>query len=124
MVWDKHQTMLLYELYVKSALHFSIVTVFHGLGGCSPFCSPRSQARNTYDSASAPPFPPYTPYTTVKPSSTDYIPAQDRKGVLWSGSGVQVADSGAKRLHAEITGSLTVSTDIEALLWEIHRIRR
>ncbi|CAO3686628.1 unnamed protein product [Umbelopsis ramanniana] len=76
-------------------------------GGCNPFCPPRMQARNSYDSASAPPFPPYTPYNTVKPSSIDHIPEQDRKGVLWSGSGVQIADSGAKRLHAEIAGSLT-----------------
>jgi hypothetical protein len=78
------------------------------------------QARNSYDSASAPPFPPYTPYNTAKPTSMNHIPVQDQKGVLWSGSGVQIADSGAKRLHAEIAGSLTVSTDIKATKWPIH----
>lgn len=89
---------------LRRALYFTEV-FGTGFSGCNPFCAPGTSSRNSYESISTS----SQSYPSELSATQDHIPEAHRKGVLWSGSGVQTLDGGAKKIHSEIIGSLTVS---------------
>jgi hypothetical protein len=70
-------------------------------------CSPSNHTRNSYEE---PRFHyPSHEKSFMKTTSIDHIPESERKGVLWTGSGVHVIAGGVKKVHTEIVGNITVS---------------
>ncbi|KAM3586940.1 hypothetical protein VKS41_001988 [Umbelopsis sp. WA50703] len=68
-------------------------------------CSPSNHPRNSYEE---PRFHyPSHEKSFMKTTSIDHIPESERKGVLWTGSGVHVIAGGVKKVHTEIVGNIT-----------------